>query len=309
VTLPPVEPDSVVVTLDTGDRIHVLDWGVPSATSLPPLLLVHGLAQTAWAWAPVARRLRAATRVLAVDLRGHGLSEAPPAGYDLESLAYDLLTVLVAHGFGPDAGGQPAVLVGHGFGAQVAAWTARVQPGAVAGLGLVDGGWEELEATTRMDAAEFLRGLAEPPEVLRSMDAYLADRREWDEASWDADQERAARAAVDEKHTGRVAPVVRRHALAASVRTMFGYDPEAALAEVRSPLLVLVAEAGGADDETARERRLALDDLLRIRAAAGHPPVRVVRYGGVAHNVMRYRPDEVSAELLGLLVAAAAGDA
>src|SRR3990172_6798790 len=180
--------------------------------------------------------------------------------------------------------------------------------GGVGGLGRVGGGWEEVEATTRMDAAEFLRGLAEPPEVLRSMDAYLADRREWDEASWDADQERAARAAVDEKHTGRVAPVVRRHALAASVRTMFGYDPEAALAEVRSPLLVLVAEAGGADDETARERRLALDDLLRIRAAAGHPPVHVVRYGGVAHNVMRYRPDEVSAELLGLLVAAAAGD-
>jgi pimeloyl-ACP methyl ester carboxylesterase len=90
---------------------------------------------------------------------------------------------------------------------------------------------------------------------------------------------------------------------------MFGYDPEAALAEVRGPLLVLVAEAGGADDETALERRLALDDLLRIRAAAGHPPLRVVRYGGVAHNVMRYRPDEVSAELLGLLVAAAAGDA
>src|SRR3990170_4316012 len=120
---------------------------------------------------------------------------------------------------------------------------------------------------------------------------------------------RAARAAVDEKHTGRVAPVVSRHALAASVRTMFGYDPEAALAEVRSPLLVLVAEAGGAGDETARARRPALGDLLPIPAAAGHPPVHVVRYGGVAHNVMRYRPDEVSAELLGLLVAAAAGDA
>src|SRR3989304_4902804 len=71
----------------------------------------------------------------------------------------------------------------------------------------------------------------------------------------------------------------------------------------------LGARAGGADGETARERRLALDDLLRIRAAAGHPPVHVVRYGGVAHNVMRYRPDEVSAELLRLLVAAAAGGA
>src|SRR3989304_9452010 len=80
-------------------------------------------------------------------------------------------------GSAPEGGGQPAVRAGHGFGAQVAAWTARVQPGAVAGLGLVDGGWEELEATTRMDAAGVLRGLAGPPGGLRSMGAYLADRR------------------------------------------------------------------------------------------------------------------------------------
>jgi pimeloyl-ACP methyl ester carboxylesterase len=306
---PAAEPDSVIVTLDTGDRVHVLDWGGPAAGGLPPLLLLHGLAQTAWTWAPVARRLAGLTRVLAVDLRGHGLSEAPPGGYDLESLAYDALTVLVANGFGPDAGGPPAILAGHGFGAQVAASTVRLQPAAAAGLALLDGGWEELESSTRMDAAEFLRGLAEPPEILRSMDAYLADRRDWDEASWDADQERAARATVDEKHAGRVAPAVRRHALAGVVRAMFDYRPEVMLADVRVPLLVLVAEAGGADDETARERRLALDDVLRLRAAVGRPPARVVRFGGVAHNVMRYRPDEVSAELLGLLVAAAVGAA
>lgn len=307
---PDAEPASVIVTLDTGDRIHVLDWGPPpTAMGLLPLLLVHGLAQTAWTWAPVARRLASLTRVLAVDLRGHGLSEAPPSGYDLESLAYDLLTVLVAHGFGPDAGGPPAVLAGHGFGAQVAAWTARVQPAAVAGLALVDGGWEELEATTRMDAAALLRGLAEPPEVLQSMDAYLADRRAWDEASWDPDQERAARAAVDEKHSGRVAPVARRHVLAASVRAMFAYRPDEALTDLDAPLLVMAAEAGGSDDELARERRLALDDVLRRRVATGRPDARVVRFAGVAHNVMRYRPDEVSAELLGLLAAAVAGDA
>ena len=297
------EPASIVVTVDTGDRIHVLDWGGPAA-GLPALLLVHGLAGTAWAWAPVARRLCRSTRVLAVDLRGHGLSESPRTGYDLDSLAYDLLTVLVAHGFGPDARGPAAVVAGHGFGAQVAAWTARILPAAVAGLALVDGGWEELEATLRLDPAEFLRGLGEPPEVLASMAAYLADRREWDPASWDADQERAARAAVDEKHSGRVVLLVRRHVLAGSVAAMFAYRPEEALGELTIPLLVLVAEAGGSDDETARERRLALADLERARASRGRPAARVVRFVGVAHNLMRYRPEQLSAELLGLLAAA-----
>jgi pimeloyl-ACP methyl ester carboxylesterase len=297
------EPAAVIVTLDTGDRIHVLDWGDPSG-SLPPLLLVHGLTQTARAWTPVARRLRGLTRVLAVDLRGHSLSEAPPGGYDLDSLAYDLLTVLVAHRIGPDAGGPPAVLAGHGFGAQIAAWTASVQPAAVAGLALVDGGWEALEESLKMSDGEFLRGLAEPPEVLASMAAYLADRRDWDPASWDVDQEQAERARVDEKYSGRLTSVVRRHVLAGSVQAMFGYRPEPILSEFDAPLLVLVAESGGADDLEVRERRLALDDVLAARATAGRPPARVVRFEGVAHNLMRYRPAEISAELLGLLVAA-----
>jgi pimeloyl-ACP methyl ester carboxylesterase len=295
-----------MVTLDTGDRVHLLDWGDPGST-LPPLLLVHGLTQTAWAWTSVARRLRSLTRVLAVDLRGHGLSESPPAGYDLESSGYDLLTVLVAHGIGPDAGGPPAVVAGHGLGAQVAASTAGLQPAAVAGLALVDGGWETLEDSLQMGDVEFLRGLAEPPELLASMDAYLADRRDWDPASWDLDQERAERERVDEKHTGRVASVVRRHALAGAVAAMFAYRPAPLLVDLRAPLLVLVAEPGGPDDPDVRERRLALDDLLRARHAAGRPPARVVRFGGVAHNLMRYRPAEVSAELLGLLTAAREG--
>ncbi|MFI5254101.1 MAG: alpha/beta fold hydrolase [Candidatus Limnocylindrales bacterium] len=299
----PAEPDSLLVTLDTGDRIQVLDWGDPG-TDLPPLLLVHGLTQTAWTWAPIARRLRARTRVLAMDLRGHGLSEAPKTGYDLASQAFDLLTVLVAAGFGPDAGGPPAVLAGHGFGAQVAATAARVQPAAVAGLALVDGGWEQLEAAVGMDDAEFLRGLAEPPEMLASMDAYLADRRDWDPDSWDADQERAERARVDEKYSGRVGSVVRRHALAATVTAMFGYRPEAVLPGLVAPLLVLVAEPGGADDPDVRERRLALDDVLAARAQAGLASARVARFAGVAHNLMRYRPAEVSAELLWLVTSA-----
>ena len=94
-----------------------------------------------------------------------------------------------------------------------------------AGLVLVDGGWESIEAASGMDVEEFLRGLDEPPEVMRSMTAYLADREAFDPATWDADQERAARATVVETHAGKVVPSTRPHALEASVRAMFRYDP------------------------------------------------------------------------------------
>ncbi len=303
----PLDPAEVIVTMDTGVRIHVLDWSAPtpggegSRRQPATIVLVHGLLATAWTWAPIARRLAGRVRILAPDLRGHGLSESPGDGYDLDSLAFDLLTVLTAHGLGPDVDGPPAILVGHGFGAQVAAWAAHLRPAAVMGLVLVDGGWEELEPALRMDAAEFQRGLQEPPEVLASMDAFLADRRDWDPASWDADQERAARSTVDEKYAGRVALVVRRQALAGCVGAMFAYRPTVALGDLERPLTVLVAEPGGPDDEDVRERRIALDELLGARASAAAPPTRVVRLAGSAHNLMRYRPDEVSASIAGLL--------
>ncbi|MGH2468153.1 MAG: alpha/beta fold hydrolase [Candidatus Limnocylindrales bacterium] len=318
------QPEALQVRVDTGDRIAFLDWGGPTfgpqpdLPVLPPLLLVHGLSRTGWSWTPIARRLRNLTRVIAPDLRGHGGSESPRQGYDLDSLAFDMLTVLTACGFGPDApdadggggggeagraggGGRPAVVAGHGFGALVAATMATLRPEAVAGLALLDAGWERAEDQTGMNATGFLRTVQEPPEVLRSMEAYLADRREWDPATWDADQEEAARAAVDEKYQGRVVPVVRRWALAGCVEAMFAYQPAATLTGYGGGPLIAIAEPGGADDDEARERRVALDEQLALRGAAGLAAARVVRFRGVGHDLMRYRPDELAGELLRLL--------
>lgn len=299
-------PDSLVVTTDTGDGIHYLDWGSPSdpgdpATHLPPIILIHGLASTAWSWAPVARLLSAHTHVFAADLRGHGLSDSPRTGYELDSLAFDALTVLVANGYGVDAGGPPAVVAGHGLGAMVAATMAALQPDSIAALALVDAGWEELAEATGMTAADFERTVGDPPEVMASMDAYLADRRDFDPPSWDSDQERAARAAVDEKHAGHVVSVTRTHALRGSIAAMFDYRPIETLSRLPQPLLIAVAESGAADDESVRERRLALEDLVQARLAAGVPAPVIRLFDGAGHNLMRYRPAELTATLLELL--------
>lgn len=295
------EPESLIVPVDTGERIHYLDWGgLAIEGAMPPLVLLHGLSNTAWTWTPVARRLCTVTRVLAIDLRGHGLSDAPVSGYALDSLAFDVLTVMVANGWGADVGGPPAVIAGHGLGAMIAVTAATLQPASVAALALVDGGWEELTESTGMSPEEFARGLGEPPEILRSMETFLADRYEYDPATWDDDQEKAVRATVDEKHAGHVVPVTRQRVVASVVQAMFEYRP-AALEAVTAPVLVAVAEAGTADDEVARERDLALDDVRDARAAAGLEPLRVVRFAGTGHNLMRYRPAALSTQLLHLL--------
>ena len=289
---PAAEPDGFVVVVDPGDRIHFLDWGGATPTGAPGVLLIHGLSNTAWSWTPVARRVRAVRHVVAMDLRGHGLSDAPTEGYDPATFSDDVLAV--AEGSGLLAGlGSRTVLAGHGFGAIVAAWAAAAMGERCAGLVLVDGGWESLEAASGMDVDEFLRGLDEPPEVMRSIAAYLADRAAFDPGTWDADQERAARATVVETHAGRVVPSTRPHAAEASVRAMFSYDPSATLSDVVAPVVAVSA----ADDERGSRAR-ALAAASDARATAGLGRIRAASFDHDGHNLMRYRPDAVSAAIL-----------
>lgn len=302
VVSPALEPESMIVQLQGGERIHYLAWGVeggpdPARDPGTPIVLVHGLRSTAWSWLPVARRLAARHPVVAPDLRGHGASDAPRSGYELDSLALDVLTVVAGASWGEAVGGPPVVVAGHGLGAMVAVEMARAQPASVAALVLVDAGWEDMLGATRMLPDQLIEAMAEPPEVLASMEAWLADREAFHPASWDADQEAAARAQVVQKHAGHVGPVTRGSVVRRIVGSMYGYRPLEALPEVRCPVTVLVAESPTADDEDARERRLALDDVQGARASAGVSQVRVVRFTGAGHDLMRHRPDEVAEEL------------
>ena len=281
------EPEGFTVEVGS-ERIHFLDWGEPSAATgaeaAAGVLLIHGIGQTGWTWAPVARRLAPLVRVVAMDLRGHGLSDSPAEGYEPRRLAED--AVAVVEGANLDRSG--VVLAGHGFGGAIAAWTAvALGPGRVRGLVLVDGGWEDIAATTGMTPEEWLPGLDEPPEVMRTMHAYLSDRHGFDPASWDADQERAARATVVEVPAGHVVPATRAHALAGTVRAMFAYRPPV-LDEVVAPIVALVA------GETEGGERLA--DL----GEAGGGTIEVAVFPADGHNLMRYRPVEVAAAILRL---------
>src|SRR5699024_7375009 len=91
-----------------GARIVYRVGGDPDAR---PLILVHGWAQSSGCWGPnVMAALNRQYRVIAVDLRGHGYSDAPEDGYDDPQVwAGDMRTVLDAEGIGPGSG---AVLLG-----------------------------------------------------------------------------------------------------------------------------------------------------------------------------------------------------
>jgi pimeloyl-ACP methyl ester carboxylesterase len=77
-----------------GLRFHWLDWGM---AGLPPLVLLHGAAQTAHSFDEVAPALSRRAHVLALDQRGHGDTAWAPR-YDRDDFVADVEALLAHHG-------------------------------------------------------------------------------------------------------------------------------------------------------------------------------------------------------------------
>lgn len=95
--------------VDAGDtRLHVAECGDGE-----PVVLLHGFPQHWYAWRRVIPRLAQHYRVICLDLRGFGWSDAPARGYDTATRVADVLAAMDALGI------RRARLIGHEFGA----WT------------------------------------------------------------------------------------------------------------------------------------------------------------------------------------------
>jgi pimeloyl-ACP methyl ester carboxylesterase len=122
-------------------RVHYLNWTAQGAGR--PVILIHGLASNARIWELVAPHLLEGGLVpLALDLRGHGLTDGPDGDYGFDTISRDLAAFIKA----VDA--HRPLLVGHSWGAMVALDFASrfpIGPLAPAGLVLVDGGMTQMD--------------------------------------------------------------------------------------------------------------------------------------------------------------------
>lgn len=122
-------PTGVSSFVQAGDvTLHVRQDAAAGGTSpTTPILYLHSLGADLRIFDGVVARLPA-QRHLRMDLRGHGLSDAPPGPYSILQLAEDAMSVLDA------AGAATAVLVGVSVGGMVALRAALDWPHRVAGL-------------------------------------------------------------------------------------------------------------------------------------------------------------------------------
>ena len=97
-----------------------------------PFVLVHGFTDDGLCWTAAAQRLAVDYDVVMPDARAHGLSSAPPAGYDALTQAEDLLGILQALEL------KMAFVLGHSRGAVTALALAARHPEAVRAMMLED---------------------------------------------------------------------------------------------------------------------------------------------------------------------------
>jgi pimeloyl-ACP methyl ester carboxylesterase len=92
-----------------GIRFHYAEAGSGDEV----VLCLHGWPQHWYEWRHLMPALADRYRVIALDLRGYGWSDAPPGGYEKENMADDVLAVLDALGI------ERVKLVGHDWGAWI----------------------------------------------------------------------------------------------------------------------------------------------------------------------------------------------
>jgi pimeloyl-ACP methyl ester carboxylesterase len=124
-----------------GVRVALHDLGGPDDGTAPVLLFAHATGFHGQVWGPTAAPLIDRYRCLALDLRGHGMSETPQ-GTSLAwgGMADDVLAVLARERIGGEGDGSARELhgIGHSLGCAALVLAAARRPGLFRSLWLYE---------------------------------------------------------------------------------------------------------------------------------------------------------------------------
>jgi pimeloyl-ACP methyl ester carboxylesterase len=230
-----------------------------------PLVFVHGLSFFSWDWLEVAQALAIGREAACLDMRGFGDSSRA-ADYSVPAMAGDI-GALMDHLAWPRA-----IVVGHSMGGRNSAYFAAKNPQRVAALVLVDYSPDNAPAGSKRVA----QSVAGVPDAFASIEEAMA--------YFKADPGDAKKRARFEAYLAPVPggfaikrdPHFRdqfRKTLATGERPWLGVDMWQALAELRSPTLVI---------RGARSDMFAPETVERVKAA--NPRIRLTEVDA-GHNV------------------------
>ncbi|HTY55379.1 MAG TPA: alpha/beta hydrolase [Candidatus Binataceae bacterium] len=247
-------------------RLHYLEWQPRGSRTL---VLLHGNSANAWWWQSLAESIAPKFRLLALDQRGHGDSQAvDPPQYRPEDYADDV-SRFVKH-----CGLEPAIVVGHSMGGMVSLAFAKLHPEAVRALIVVDAA---LTSSPRRD--QFLRRLTGLPVVIYP-DLETAKAR-FRLMPREGDVPAHVVAAIAEHSLARLPDA--RYTLKFDRETFFGgdgLDALGAISAVHAPILLVRGE---------RSRIMTADAMHR--AVESNPMARMVTIPQAHHHILLERPE------------------
>ena len=270
-------PRLVVIAPD-GTDLAVHTWAPAGDGGGEPVLLVHGLASNLRLWDGVGPLLAAAGHpVAALDLRGHGTSAKPDAGYDFPTLCADLAAVLDGTGW------DRVVVVGQSMGAELALELAWRHPPRVLAVVCIDGGWFDLQE--RFPTWGACVAALQPPQTtgrrLAEIESQLRRRHpDWPEAGI-----AGALACFEHRPDGTVAPWLTRDRHLSLLRALWERRPATRYPEVAAPVLLVPAGDGSVP--------FPQRDL--VEAAARLLPRAQLRWLAGDHDLHAQHPEAVAA--------------
>jgi pimeloyl-ACP methyl ester carboxylesterase len=193
---------------------------------------------------------------VAVDLRGHGLSDKPDNGYDFDTVVTDIVAAL------HELGVHQAILVGQSWGGNIAVHGLRHRPDVFTSGVAVDGGVIELAQTFPSwdDCAHRLQ----PPRLAGTRASRLESAIRSMNADWPDSGIIGALSNFEYHEDGTLSPWLSfdRHMMI--LRELWNHRPSDMFPQIAQPLLFLPADSG--DVSWTRNKEHAIEAALKSLA-------------------------------------------
>ena len=115
------------------------------------LVFIHGWCSNKFHWNPQIEYFKNDFRIIAMDLRGHGISSAPAEGYSFEKFASDVNFLL------DDLGIEHPIIFGHSMGGAIAIHLVAKLGNYAKGLVMVDGSLNIAEHESNLESNDRIR--------------------------------------------------------------------------------------------------------------------------------------------------------
>jgi non-heme chloroperoxidase len=249
-----------------GIRLHYLDWGGDG----PVLLLLTGMGNSAYIFGDFAPRFVDQYHVIALTRRGHGDSDCPETGYDVDTLTQDIRLFMDSLGI------DRAILAGHSMSNIEICHFAALYPERVLKVVFLDAAYDRtstvFKSIREQNPMRFIQvdGANDDYPTIEEHIAALLKYYPFYAKIWGNAMSEDLLHITARNAEGMIIYKMPDSVGAALVQTMNNYIPENAI--IRAPVLSIFALNGGdyflsPDFMTEEQKQLVYEFFDRIRPA------------------------------------------